>query len=172
MTKHQHLYTTTFTLLALALWAPTAACATSGSLLSGYGGPGQGSQAILGSALLNGPSGGSPGSGSATTTTAAMSGGASSLAQPGRSPSRSNASRTSRASGATTGRRAKSSTGGSSAYPVRDEASSSTAPVEGSTVGLSGADLAYLVLALVALAATAMLTRGLASGGRGGNAHG
>src|SRR5438874_7144215 len=35
-------------------------------LLSGYGGPGQGSQAILGSTLFGGPGGGSSGSGAAS----------------------------------------------------------------------------------------------------------
>ena len=39
------------------------------SLLSGYGGPGQGSQAILGSALLNGPGSGGGNGGSATIST-------------------------------------------------------------------------------------------------------
>jgi hypothetical protein len=82
----KHLATTTiFTLLALALGVTPAAHATSGSLLSGYGGPGQGSQAILGSALLNGPSGGAPGAGSSST----ISGTASS---PAPSVSRSNGS--------------------------------------------------------------------------------
>ena len=40
----------------LAVAAPAPALAS--SLLSGYGGPGQGNQAILGSALVNGPRGG------------------------------------------------------------------------------------------------------------------
>ena len=54
--------------LAAAALAP--ASATAGSLLSGYGGPGEGNQAILGSALLGGPSGGGGGgaeSGSSAT---------------------------------------------------------------------------------------------------------
>lgn len=155
--------TTTFTLLALALGVAPAAHATSGSLLSGYGGPGQGSQAILGSALLNGPSGGAPGAGSSTSTLAeaASSGGAS-----------RRVSHTANSGNTAIGKSAKSSPSAASAYPLAHEAASSQAPVDGSTLGLTGADLVYLLLALVALAATAVLTRGLAGSGRGGKAHG
>src|SRR5438309_8805588 len=39
-------------------WAAVPATAHAGPLLSGYGGPGQGNQAILGSALVGGSSGG------------------------------------------------------------------------------------------------------------------
>src|SRR5580693_3549465 len=48
---------------AYTLIGPSAALA-GGPLLSGYGGPGAGSQAIIGAALLNGPSGGSGGNSS------------------------------------------------------------------------------------------------------------
>src|SRR5438876_10100556 len=48
---------------ALALLALAPAAANAGPLLSGYGGPGQGNQAILGSTLLGGPGGGSSGAG-------------------------------------------------------------------------------------------------------------
>lgn len=54
--------------------ATDSACAS--TLLSGYGGPGQGNQATLGSALLNGPTGGGRGrggSGSASSTGTASS---------------------------------------------------------------------------------------------------
>ena len=47
----------------VAVSAALPAAASAGSLLSGYGGPGQGSQAILGSALLNGPAGRGAGGG-------------------------------------------------------------------------------------------------------------
>ncbi len=51
----------TLALLALfAILVPTALA--SGPLLSGYGGPGAGAQAIIGGTLLNGPGGGSDGS--------------------------------------------------------------------------------------------------------------
>ena len=47
------------------LLAAMPAAASAGSLLSGYGGPGEGSQVILGASLVNGPrgGGGSPGGG-------------------------------------------------------------------------------------------------------------
>ncbi|HEY1834670.1 MAG TPA: hypothetical protein VGG08_09555, partial [Solirubrobacteraceae bacterium] len=47
--------------LALAALAPSAASAN--PLLSGYGGPGQGDQAIIGAALVNGPGQGGSGGG-------------------------------------------------------------------------------------------------------------
>ena len=40
---------------ALSAAAAMPVAAPAGSLLSGYGGPGQGSQVILGSSLVNGP---------------------------------------------------------------------------------------------------------------------
>jgi hypothetical protein len=61
MTRVQIIASTTALLAVVSIAAPGVARA--GSLLSGYGGPGQGNQEILGSALLNGPSGGGGGSG-------------------------------------------------------------------------------------------------------------
>jgi hypothetical protein len=74
--------------VAYALVPASALASGPGPLLSGYGGPGAGAQAILGATLLKGPgggagsgsgsSGGSPGAASArtngTTATAATSG--------------------------------------------------------------------------------------------------
>jgi hypothetical protein len=48
---------TALALLTLAFATLSIATAGANSLLSGYGGPGEGNQAILGSALINGPSG-------------------------------------------------------------------------------------------------------------------
>ncbi len=50
---------------AAAIGSVPAAPAFANSLLSGYGGPGQCNQAILGSALINGPGGNGGGSGGA-----------------------------------------------------------------------------------------------------------
>ena len=59
--RSRRMITPTIALVALSAAMPVAASAS--SLLSGYGGPGQGNQAILGSALLGGgSSGGSSGS--------------------------------------------------------------------------------------------------------------
>jgi hypothetical protein len=60
--------------LALAAAMPAAAVAS--SLLSGYGGPGQGNQAILGAALVNGPRGGGGSGSSSGSTTSGTSGAA------------------------------------------------------------------------------------------------
>src|SRR6185437_13398965 len=60
MAKHR--LTTTFALLALGLLGAFApAASASSTLLSGYGGPGQGNQAILGSTLIGGGGGASGG---------------------------------------------------------------------------------------------------------------
>src|SRR4051794_19511196 len=64
---YRHRLTTTVALIALGLtWAFAPAASASSTLLSGYGGPGQGNQAILGSAVIGGKggSGGGGGSGS------------------------------------------------------------------------------------------------------------
>lgn len=58
MTRHRTIFSTL--LLVAFMAAPSGAQA--GSLLSGYGGPGGGAQAILGSTLVNGSGGGSGGS--------------------------------------------------------------------------------------------------------------
>jgi hypothetical protein len=63
------------TIPALALlvtFAASPGVAAASSLLSGYGGPGQGSQAILGSTLVNGPRGGG-GSGGSSGSTGSLS---------------------------------------------------------------------------------------------------
>jgi hypothetical protein len=173
----KHLATTTiFTLLALAVSAAPAS-ASSGPLLSGYGGPGQGSQAILGSTLLNGPSGGSPGSGSGSAAGNATAGGGN-AARPGSSsaPGSSHSSRHlhgKRSRASAPAHAGGSSAAGVGAYSASDEAATPRAhAIDSSTLGLSGSDLLYLLLALCALALTAVLTRGLVRGGRGGSAHG
>jgi hypothetical protein len=156
------------TTLAVVVLCPIPAVAAASSLLSGYGGPGQGNQAILGSALLNGPSnrggGGSAGAGGSSGAQSGTSGGV--------QEARSNGavSRASRPSG----RSAKGKAGHpqaavSRAYP--NGPLSMTRESGGSaTLGLSGKDVIYIILALGALVLTAALTRQLTRGhgGRGG----
>jgi hypothetical protein len=150
-------------LFAAAMAAPAVAQAD--PLLSGYGGPGQGNQAILGSALLNGPSGGSSGGGGP-----AASGPANISA-----PSASESGTGNQATGlATTGRggvgkrlargvRRVAGRRGVVGQPSRT-LNAYTVPRAGTvaqpsaTLGLSGVDFLYIVLALSALAFTAMLT--------------
>ena len=147
--------------LSTAMGSPALAS----SLLSGYGGPGQGNQAILGSALLNGPRGGG-GSGTGTTEAAdpsipstsigASSGGAR-VATRG-----SQASMYLRHRKQAAGTIGQASDGSFGTYPVseRSEAAQS-AVADSGTLGLSRADLLYALLALCALAFTAVLTRRL-----------
>jgi hypothetical protein len=162
------------TTLAVVVLCPIPAVAAASSLLSGYGGPGQGNQAILGSALLNGPSnrGGGGSAGGGGSTGAGGSSGAQSGTSGGVQEARSNGavSRASRPSG----RSAKGKAGHpqaavSRAYP--NGPLSMTRESGGSAMlGLSGKDVIYIILALGALVLTAALTRQLTRGhgGRGG----
>jgi hypothetical protein len=173
--------TTTITALALLVLAVTglfSAAADAGSLLSGYGGPGQGNQAILGSALINGPSG-KGGSGSGPGSTAAQlaaasgslaasstsAGSASTEAQPASHSSKPNvgASRPTHSSAAGKNHRAEAGKASGNTSGTYTHSSELTRAKGGSQVlGLSGADLGYILLALGILAFTGVLTRKLA----------
>ncbi len=169
----------TFLVTALAFAAILPASASAGSLLSGYGGPGQGNQAILGAALVNGPTGtgghGGGGGGARAYGAGTQAGGASSLAAqaaPGagsvlaagsaaahgsRSPAGSG-----RGAAATPAVRA-GATAASQLRPATPAAAVSGASVGGGpTLGLSRADLLYVLLALGALLLTGVLTRRMA----------
>jgi hypothetical protein len=147
--------------LSIAL-TPTAAAAS--TLLSGYGGPGQGNQAILGAALLNGPSGGGGGGGPSSTS-------ASNLAAPTPPASTRGSSASPRhtRSGAAGKHGAVRAPGsGSALTPQNAESGAAGAynvSARGGTaqplLGLSGADILYIVLALGVLAFTGVLTRRL-----------
>ncbi|HEY2182156.1 MAG TPA: hypothetical protein VGH09_10835 [Solirubrobacteraceae bacterium] len=141
----------------LAMAFPTAAVA--GPLLSGYGGPGQGSQAILGSTLLNGPSGGGGSSGSQATNLSSAS-----LAS--RAPAGSDQTRGSRGpravGGASVGQGRAGQVGrissGDALYPALEPSASTGA------LGLSGQNLLLIALALAGVALLAALTVRLATG--------
>lgn len=151
-------------LLAISSSAGVAAAASS-PLLSGYGGPGQGNQAILGATLLNGPSGGggsggagsSNGGGTANTTLTGSTRAAGSEAGGPQRGSRTSGSRREgkRAGGA--------SAEGSHAYsPSSGLAVGAAAAYATPTLGISGADLVYIFLAMGALVLTAAFTARLA----------
>lgn len=154
MTRHRSI---------VSILAATAVCmlcpslAVASPLLSGYGGPGGGDQAILGSMLLPGSSGGGGGG-------AAVSGGGSGTGQGGSSGSALEARSDSRRSGSASHRSGKASKPPSPAY-----APSAAPPTAGglsdagdlSVMGLSGVDLLLIALVSVALALTAGLMRGL-----------
>jgi hypothetical protein len=179
MTSHRKI-TSTLTLLAV-LMAVAPASTFANSLLSGYGGPGEGSQAILGSALVGGGGGGSS-NGSSGSSGSALSDLKATGAQTGgenAAPSGSNEHESSthgtrgRATdGQTAGGEAgaRSGSGGGSgkassaprAYPALSRDSDSRSPSEGSAgLGFSGEDLGYVLLVLGALALTGVVTRRL-----------
>jgi hypothetical protein len=163
------LRTTIVALVALAGFAlATAAPAVAGSLLSGYGGPGQGSQAILGSELLNSPDGGggSNGAGSSGSSASAQSAagtpgtgtGARTRTSPGAARSRATAKPSPRKQGEAEAGRSQSQSSSRAGAPAT-AALAQSASVSSPTLGLSGADLLYVLIALGALVSTAALTR-------------
>jgi hypothetical protein len=130
--------------------AALPATAHAGPLLSGYGGPGQGNQAILGSALLGGSAGGS-----------GTSGGGGSGSRGGSSSAAHSRTATRGAAGTLgSSKRAEALAGerGASSYPAVEPTASRSGPA----LGLSGRDLAYILLAAAALALTGALTRRIA----------
>jgi hypothetical protein len=150
--------TGTIIVLALALVSEASA----GSLLSGYGGPGQGNQAILGSALVNGPSGGggSSGGGELSSSTGSRTGGAAQGAIP-RASAHAGLSHAKGVRGKGPPRTSSGSAGAANTPETVSRAPNAT--VAGSVaLGLSGADILYLILALAALIATGLLTRQMA----------
>jgi hypothetical protein len=165
----------TLTFLAVLLsTAPSSAFAN--PLLSGYGGPGEGNQAILGSTLVGGPGGGGGSAGGAaggspgSSLGGAVGSGARSAqsdATPTGSSGRGSGVRAGgRAAGVGSGSRGpsgKASGGATRAYPLSSaENASQAASGETQTLGISGEDVAYIFLALGALAFTGVLTRRLA----------
>jgi hypothetical protein len=186
MTSHRTI-SLTLTLLAVFLIAAPAS-AFANSLLSGYGAPGEGNQAILGSALVGGArgGGGSSGTGGGGGSSAGSSSDVAGAGAPlgsGNVATSGLHGRNSKVSGSAprdpkarggvgsgpagkrTGSRGTSgeaSSGTARAYPVLSrDASQPTSGVSGG-LGFSGEDVGYLLLALGALAFTGVLTRRLA----------
>jgi type IV secretion system protein TrbL len=165
--RSRRMITPTIALVALSAAMPVAASAS--SLLSGYGGPGQGNQAILGSSLLSGggPKSGGGGGGGAPSGGGGLTGTGASptvnaqtrVVRGGKvSPARRHASGT-HGKGKQGSVRAPAPTGGAQAYP----ASARGAAAGGSeTLGLSSEDLLYVLLALCGLILTGMVTRRMA----------
>jgi hypothetical protein len=185
MKSHRKISLTTALLAALMVVVPATASAN--SLLSGYGGPGAGNQAILGSALIGGGgsaggggssgSGGSAGSvgsssgaaagseglGNGETVAAGSSGGGS---EAGAKGGAAGEGAEGRAAGGTAGSgraHGEASSNAARAYPVRplDDASKPISAGSGA-LGFSAADLGYLLLVLAVLGATGFVTRRLA----------
>ncbi|HTU78148.1 MAG TPA: hypothetical protein VMF09_05245 [Solirubrobacteraceae bacterium] len=158
----RHHQTTLIAVLVFGLCAAFPAVASAGSLLSGYGGPGQGSQAILGSALLNGPSGGGGSTSSGARTGAQPAGAAPASGAPaGSGGRRAGAAGSSSGTGKHGARGAGAGRAGASGHGSRALVGqvSDTSAVGGRTLGLSGEDLVYMFMALAVLAITGALTR-------------
>jgi hypothetical protein len=164
MTSHR----TTLLILASLVVISTAmsSSASAGPLLSGYGGPGQGNQSILGSALLNGSGGGGGGSGRGSSPAASSSISPTSSGVPAggartASP-RSHAHLRPGEGKQAAGTIGQASDGSFGTYPVSERSGAAQSAIADSgTLGLSGADLLYALLALCVLAFTAVLTRRL-----------
>jgi hypothetical protein len=160
-----------------AILAASPAAAPASPLLSGYGGPGQGSQVILGSSLINGPpkggggGGGSQGGGGSTgageSSSAAAAGRLGTATGSGEAPAGIMVHKHVSTTGAH-GTKAKGvgvhgSSSGSQANPALPTHAAVRPAAEGSeTLGVSGIDLLYVLIALGALALTAVLTRRIA----------
>ena len=122
-------------LASLALFVILAPAALAGGpLLSGYGGPGAGAQAIIGGTLLNGPKGG-PGGGSGGSP-GGPSSPSSSLSSS--SPS-SSSSATSASNHANGGRAVPGSSGGPGSSGARRHGGGGTAAGRGTSAGSAGA---------------------------------
>jgi hypothetical protein len=173
MKRHRWMTPTVGLMMALCGAVPVAAPAS--PLLSGYGGPGQGNQAILGSALLNGSrgggggaAGGGGGGGLAASASAPVTGSAASAAtrgRPERPPKRVSANRQANPAQGSPAAAAPAA----SLYPASERGA---AAGHGGALGLSGSDVLYIILALGTLAFAAVLTRRLARGSAAGDRSG
>ena len=154
MNTHRKIILSAGLLVALVVATPVGAHAS--PLLSGYGGPGQGSQMILGSSLLNGPGGGGQAAAAREASTAATNGGL------GSAPAGSSVSIVHGAHGAVLHRRSSSGSAAAGtsggAAGISPAAAHQAAPP---ALGVSQNDLFYILLALAILAFAGVLTRRL-----------
>jgi hypothetical protein len=150
-------------LLATIVFA-TSVTAHASPLLSGYGGPGQGSQMILGSSVLNGPGGGGGGRAAAAGEASTVATNPGAVNAPAGSASSSSVSVVHAAHGVvlrqrSSSRGARAGTSGgapgsySSTYPALARQAAPPA------LGVSENDLLYILLALGMLAVAGVLTR-------------
>jgi hypothetical protein len=183
MRSHRIITHSLAAIVATAALVLAPATAQAGSLLSGYGGPGEGNQAVLGSALIGGSRGGSGGSGSGDGSGSETSGGSSesdsssSSGEAGggsggtdRGASKGGSARNGAgkgANGATHGDASATGTSGASGaqaqqfasfYPAAERVPSGG---QGVVLGLTGQDIFLIVLAAVVLIAIGLVTRRL-----------
>ncbi|HEY3865227.1 MAG TPA: hypothetical protein VGL54_03980 [Solirubrobacteraceae bacterium] len=189
MTSHRTITSTLLSALLLtAVALPSDAFA--GPLLSGYGGPGDGNQVILGSTVIggagggggsaggssgsNGPSSGANGSSSSASSSSSSTGeepgaqgGGGSAAVPGSggrgsSPRRGGSRVAGGAAAARHGSGAAARSAARADLVLSRHDASLSASAGSVALGLSGEDLWYVLLALAALAFTGFVTRRLA----------
>jgi len=142
---------TTIALTAACCCLGIPSAASGEALLSGYGGPGAGSQAILGSVLINGgegPGGGSGGSATRSAPTAGSSGGVTDAGTGKRTANPGSPRSGGRAAGRST---APATTHSSDAVPSAVTQASSSEPI-------TRDDAVYGFLILLALACITALT--------------
>jgi hypothetical protein len=155
------------TALALALLPATPALAAKDTLLSGYGGPGQGEQVLLGAELIGGSAGARPAAPRRVTAAAQLAVAPPRLVNPtaAAAPASGRKPATGGSSGSTGQRPAPSGAATTPApAPARDPATSPPAALSAGRAGwplTAGQDVAAL-LALAALAAVATMTPRLA----------
>jgi hypothetical protein len=153
----------------LAVTAVLSGSALASPLLSGYGGPGQGNQALLGSTLINGPKGGGGSSGSTTSTGAGIAesneassegqasvGGAGSGKGGGTGSSSARHTSSRHGTGTTAHGKASTPAAAPSFYPAAERL---PADSQGGSLGLSGTDVLLIVLAAALLVSLGLLTR-------------
>jgi hypothetical protein len=158
-------------LLVVASLALAPAAAGASSLLSGYGGPGEGSQVVLGGHLIGGGGGGGGGTGggagagtSSSATGAAAAGVPTQTRATGGNPSAAARSRAAGTSGTSPrgGVRGSASAGAKIAYPSYSTTGSQAIAVDSDPLGLSGVDLIFVLVATALVVFTGVLTRQLA----------
>jgi hypothetical protein len=141
---------------ALATAAAVPITAQASSLLSGYGGPGQGSQVLLGSTLIGGPGGGSPGAAAPVGSGAEASSQSGNATGGSGGPARTLGGKRGHSRGTAGALQATASAPGAPTrfYPAVEVTSGAS-----DVLGLSGSDILYIVLAAVALVFTGALTK-------------
>lgn len=159
-------------IIAIAALLATAGASTTASaaspLLSGYGGPGQGNQAILGSTVLNVPRGGGGSGGPPAATgggapaVSSESGGSGASATTTRSSSP--ASSTHRAARPASRQTTTAAADPNALYAQLERRASESS----GTLGLTGEDLLYVLIGLAVLAFGALFTRRIVRAGGAG----
>ncbi len=185
--KNHRIFSYSCAVAAAVLLALPVAAQAGSSTLSGYGGPGEGNQAVLGSALVGGhggggnsgagpggQSGGAGAEGSAAGAPAAETGSSQGQSVQGadEANSRSAASGSSAGAGAgkaKPGSRAKTSSGSNGSSQGQPAVARSYYPAaehvpaggQGTVLGLTADDLLYVILGLVILVLVGLFTRRL-----------